>query len=340
MSTICFTPASPDIAGMGVRLAVYLQSIICFLPILWAIRDGIAIAEWNLRSIEALATPNLLLGFGILISSIVQIPAQGVSGYDTALALRMGWITSINAAAILLLYAWCKARGSRLGLGARDAKKTTVKKIFTPPTLFVLYSLHLSCIAFLALWTRIGQKPVEASGSQCAMQTVPSIFGAGMQMFGSNALHILSLATYGLSLIPGVNLLPIGAFLKAFVWHPKGITAGISATPLASYAWRGLILAFGVLATINIVLLIDNEFAVWQYGQATGGGGGVGEAFVFGQIVAVMTVFMNTGPFFTLLHERLEYLEQAEESTTADQYLEAKDGFVVPAVTSAVKVGS
>ncbi|KAF6747780.1 hypothetical protein DFP72DRAFT_919177, partial [Ephemerocybe angulata] len=36
----CKLPGNPDIAGVGVRIAIYIQNLLCFIPAFWALADG------------------------------------------------------------------------------------------------------------------------------------------------------------------------------------------------------------------------------------------------------------------------------------------------------------
>ncbi|KAJ3538074.1 hypothetical protein NMY22_g5318 [Coprinellus aureogranulatus] len=71
MSASCHIPSNPDISGIGVRFAIYLQNLLCFLPAIWAIWDG-HVSDYELESAETRSTTNLVLAFAILISCIVQ----------------------------------------------------------------------------------------------------------------------------------------------------------------------------------------------------------------------------------------------------------------------------
>ncbi|KAF6761843.1 hypothetical protein DFP72DRAFT_879812, partial [Ephemerocybe angulata] len=73
----CIIPGNPDIAGIGVRIAIYVQNLLCFLPAFWALFDG-KVTQSELDAAETQATTNLVLAFAILISSIVQAQTLGL----------------------------------------------------------------------------------------------------------------------------------------------------------------------------------------------------------------------------------------------------------------------
>ncbi|KAH6914571.1 hypothetical protein BKA70DRAFT_1058038, partial [Coprinopsis sp. MPI-PUGE-AT-0042] len=93
----------PDIAGIGVRIAIYIQNLLCFLPALWALWDG-EVTQEELYSAETQTTTNLVLAFAILISSIVQASTLGLSNYHANIVLSMSWMNNTNAFIYFLLY--------------------------------------------------------------------------------------------------------------------------------------------------------------------------------------------------------------------------------------------
>ncbi|TEB19933.1 hypothetical protein FA13DRAFT_1584224, partial [Coprinellus micaceus] len=93
-----------DIAGVGVRIAVYVQNVLCFLPALWAIADE-KITKYELDSMENMSTTNLVVAFGILISCFVQAPTLGLTNFHTSIVLSMSWMNNTNVFIYFLLYA-------------------------------------------------------------------------------------------------------------------------------------------------------------------------------------------------------------------------------------------
>ncbi|KAH6912422.1 hypothetical protein BKA70DRAFT_1183525 [Coprinopsis sp. MPI-PUGE-AT-0042] len=109
MSGLCIIPGNPDIAGIGVRIAIYIQNLLCFFPALWALWDG-EVSQEELDSAETQTTTNLVLAFAILISSIVQALTLGLSNFHTNIVLSMSWINNTNAFIYFLLYIQHKRR--------------------------------------------------------------------------------------------------------------------------------------------------------------------------------------------------------------------------------------
>ncbi|KAF6763530.1 hypothetical protein DFP72DRAFT_477904, partial [Ephemerocybe angulata] len=106
---MCLIPANPDIAGIGVRIAIYAQNLLCFFPAFWALLDG-KVTETELESAEKQATTNLVLAFAILISSMVQATTLGLTSYHASIVLNMSWMNNTNAFIYFLLYVQHKSQ--------------------------------------------------------------------------------------------------------------------------------------------------------------------------------------------------------------------------------------
>ncbi|KAF6743800.1 hypothetical protein DFP72DRAFT_827076 [Ephemerocybe angulata] len=106
---LCKIPANPDIAGIGVRIAIYVQNLLCFIPAFWALVDG-KVTETELESAEKQATTNLVLAFAILISAMVQATTLGLTSYHASIVLNMSWMNNTNAFIYFLLYVQHKSQ--------------------------------------------------------------------------------------------------------------------------------------------------------------------------------------------------------------------------------------
>ncbi|KAF5336382.1 hypothetical protein D9611_006550 [Ephemerocybe angulata] len=99
----CRIPGNPDIAGVGVRCAIYVQTLLCFFPAFWTLGDG-KVTRDELDSAETQATTNLVLAFAILVSSIVQAQTLVLTNYHASIVLSMSWLNNTNAFIYFLLY--------------------------------------------------------------------------------------------------------------------------------------------------------------------------------------------------------------------------------------------
>ncbi|KAF6743829.1 hypothetical protein DFP72DRAFT_1019910, partial [Ephemerocybe angulata] len=110
----CIIPGNPDIAGIGVRIAIYVQNLLCFFPAFWALFDG-KVSQGELDAAETQATTNLVLAFAILISSIVQAQTLGLTNYHASIVLNMSWMNNTNAFIYFLLYIQHKSQAGIRG---------------------------------------------------------------------------------------------------------------------------------------------------------------------------------------------------------------------------------
>ncbi|KAI3605795.1 multiple ankyrin repeats single kh domain [Moniliophthora roreri] len=96
-------PSDPDISGLGVRIAIYIQNLLSFIPAMWALSDG-KVELYELESIETQSTTILITAFAILISAMVQAQTLGLSSFHAAIVLGLSWMNNTNTFIYFLLY--------------------------------------------------------------------------------------------------------------------------------------------------------------------------------------------------------------------------------------------
>ncbi|THU97056.1 hypothetical protein K435DRAFT_626726, partial [Dendrothele bispora CBS 962.96] len=101
--------SDPDISGIGVRLAIYIQNLLSFIPAIWALWDG-NVNEYELESVETQSTTILLTAFAILISAMVQAQTLGISSFHTNIVLSLSWMNNTNTFIYFLLYVQHKSQ--------------------------------------------------------------------------------------------------------------------------------------------------------------------------------------------------------------------------------------
>lgn len=123
----CLIPANPDIAGIGVRVAIYVQNLLSFIPALWALWD-LEVSDYELESVETQSTTNLILAFALLVSCFAKASSSsssppsegslvlaeegggGLTNYHTSIVLSMSWTNNTNAFIYFLLYVHYKGK--------------------------------------------------------------------------------------------------------------------------------------------------------------------------------------------------------------------------------------
>ncbi|KAJ6523363.1 hypothetical protein B0H19DRAFT_908654, partial [Mycena capillaripes] len=98
----------PDIAGIGVRVAIYAQNLLSFVPAVWALCDG-EVSDYELDSVETQSTTILITAFAILISAMVQATRR-LSGLHASIILDLSWMNNTNTFIYFLLYVQYKTQ--------------------------------------------------------------------------------------------------------------------------------------------------------------------------------------------------------------------------------------
>ncbi|KAH8101554.1 hypothetical protein BXZ70DRAFT_863376, partial [Cristinia sonorae] len=104
--------SDPDISGIGVRVAIYVQNLVCFIPAVWALWDG-QVSVHELDSAETQSITNLVIAFAILISTVVQARTIGLSNYHASIVLNMSWMNNTNTFIYFLLYIQHKSQDAK-----------------------------------------------------------------------------------------------------------------------------------------------------------------------------------------------------------------------------------
>ncbi|KAF9026138.1 hypothetical protein BDZ89DRAFT_953183 [Hymenopellis radicata] len=96
-------PPDSDISGIGVRVAVYVQNLLSFVPAIWALKDG-TVTESELASVETQATTILITAFAILISAMVEAKTLGLNTFNANIVLDLSWMNNTNVFIYFILY--------------------------------------------------------------------------------------------------------------------------------------------------------------------------------------------------------------------------------------------
>ncbi|KAJ6568743.1 hypothetical protein B0H19DRAFT_893322, partial [Mycena capillaripes] len=99
----------PDISGIGIRVAIYVQNALSFIPAIWALRDA-KVSRAELEAVENQSTTILIMAFAILISAMVQARTLGLSSFHASIILSLSWINNTNTFIYFLLYVQHKSQ--------------------------------------------------------------------------------------------------------------------------------------------------------------------------------------------------------------------------------------
>jgi hypothetical protein len=97
-------PGNPDINGIGIRIAIYVQNILSFIPAFYALWNDKKVDKVELKTVEKQSTTILITAFAILISLVVQAQFFGLSAFHTSIVLSLSWMNNTNTFIYFLLY--------------------------------------------------------------------------------------------------------------------------------------------------------------------------------------------------------------------------------------------
>jgi hypothetical protein len=101
---MCLIPGNPDITGIGIRIAIYVQNILSFGPAFYSLINDRKVDLKELQTIEKQSTTILITAFAILISLIVQALRFNLSAFHTSLVLSLSWMNNTNTFIYFVLY--------------------------------------------------------------------------------------------------------------------------------------------------------------------------------------------------------------------------------------------
>jgi hypothetical protein len=286
MSNAGFCIASnPDITGIGVRTAIYVQNLLSFFPAVFTLLDK-KVSLTELESLETQSTTILITAFAILLSAIVQALTLGLTNYHATIILNLSWINNTNTFIYFILFFY-----NRVGLRTDRVEEDTNRRVawicmkdaLRNPVLLI-GSFHLSLMAAVGIW--LWSNPSHFGLSPpCAVSTSLVVIGRSIPLT-SKGLQAWSIMVYSLLLIPVLNLIiPIVVFVGPFlVYHrlnSRSSGFGRSISPIAA--------GFTVLLSINIILLADTEAAIGRNSSFLEHGD---TAWTFGQTLALLLLLV------------------------------------------------
>jgi len=88
--------ANPDISGIGVRVAIYVQIFLCFAPIVAHLWDG----KVTIKGVRDQSIGMLAVAFAILISTAIEAKGscqgQSITNFHAAVVLYLSWMNNTS----------------------------------------------------------------------------------------------------------------------------------------------------------------------------------------------------------------------------------------------------
>ncbi|KAH0586530.1 hypothetical protein H2248_007757 [Termitomyces sp. 'cryptogamus'] len=101
--------SNPDISGIGVRVAIYIQNLLSFVPAYTVLSDG-NVSLKELERLEGQSTTILITALAILISTVIQAHREnGITNYHASIVLNLSWMNNTNLFIYLFLYVFRRA---------------------------------------------------------------------------------------------------------------------------------------------------------------------------------------------------------------------------------------
>ncbi|KAJ7862115.1 hypothetical protein B0H14DRAFT_2283987, partial [Mycena olivaceomarginata] len=95
--------SDPDVAGVGVRTAIYAQTLMSFVLAVWALWDN-EVSSYELAAVETQSINILITAFAVLVSAIIQAATLGHTNFVAVIVLNLTWMNNTNAFIFNLLY--------------------------------------------------------------------------------------------------------------------------------------------------------------------------------------------------------------------------------------------
>ncbi|TDL21644.1 hypothetical protein BD410DRAFT_804031 [Rickenella mellea] len=165
----CVIQANPDIAGIGVRISIYVQACTALIPAILSGIEAIHSSTFsspslsssgshprqhhrqpllsayttttiNWRTIQRLTTPNLALGYCLFLTSLIQALTSGLSIYHALILLNLHVIIAFSLSPYLLS-------------SLKDLRRADCSYEGRPSWVFVLAHVgHVSCTGAFGIW--------------------------------------------------------------------------------------------------------------------------------------------------------------------------------------------
>ncbi|TDL21665.1 hypothetical protein BD410DRAFT_866666 [Rickenella mellea] len=207
-STTCLIPSNPGIAGIGVRISIYIQAATALVPAaLKIIEDQLyentvpeaqrtqfykTVVNWD--NIKDVATPNILLGFAILVSSVIQAHVYGLTVYHGLILLNLHIIIGFSVSPYFILSANDNINPmNRLGQNPAHIR------------LAQLHVVHLSCAASFGLWLFVTINHFDHSDPDCTSSTFYYALGKNVSV-NHSGFRDFWIVMYAFLVVPLVNL--------------------------------------------------------------------------------------------------------------------------------------
>ena len=122
LSDACLIVSNPDIAGIGVRTAIYVQALLTLLSLYLAISDG-ELTAVETRSAAGQTFSIMATACALLVSTIIQASTtEGLDLYHALIILNLSWINNLTFTTLPVAVAILRDLDSDLVFSSRAAR--------------------------------------------------------------------------------------------------------------------------------------------------------------------------------------------------------------------------
>jgi hypothetical protein len=215
MNTTCTgIQPNPDIAGIGVRLSVYVQATLTILPLPWFLSHG-HLNKKEQRFIRQGEFGLVLTTLAILITAFIQSSEAQLSVYDAVVVLNLAWINVASASVCFVFEQFTTDHDGRFSLHPWNLKmlkrdlsrwrdRMWKEHGWMKKVIYLAFSLNITLLGAFGLrfWTDVSK---FGGMPECIPNIRVATFGISTP--ASNArLRIASLVIYAITLVPILNL--------------------------------------------------------------------------------------------------------------------------------------
>jgi len=277
--TVPCTNANPDIAGIGVRVSVYIQAFLNLACAIIFARDG-SISSYEGALLSTTSTNLFLTGCVLLVSTFIQKASAAMTIYHTLIVLNLSWIISLSALLFVIFITLSPVLNALRFGSVNGALLMPSSSKYVAPVLLSVF--HLCAIGALGIrvWTKM---PTSIDQRDCEAGTFLTVFGQNIPVT-SGSLRNGSIALYSLMVIPFLNILLFVVVMAIF----------LTMIHLCSIRCRPnsiLLLTGGALIAVllEILFVVDTELLIertspWVKGDES--------RWTFGQILAMSMVIL------------------------------------------------
>ncbi|KAJ7141671.1 hypothetical protein C8R43DRAFT_928328 [Mycena crocata] len=316
---------NPDIAGIGVRIAIYVQALLSIVYPIFFVWDGRITAKES-GTMSRISINITLTACALLVSTGIQAATFGISLYHALIILQLSWINSMTFMTVYVVARAARSINQQLltHLSPRLASQlaaepfTSVPKNLLRSREALMASLHFIVVGGIGIWVW-GKISTFGSQVECNQDTFLVILSKTIYVTHGPVIRRISLALYGISLIPIGNvwimrsllggaatlgrvllfclvIIPGVAcarsiFVGLFPRFGGGETQQNEADVVKSIAYSRLMFYFAIsgMATAMIILIANTEQMIHKSSSLVKPGEG---DWTFGQTLVLLLLFL------------------------------------------------